>query len=198
MYKVCKTERSKQRQKYIEECFLKILKKKHYEDITVSEICILASIPRKAFYRYFETKEDVLDALIDHSLKSYAEYYDNKKEEKRTLKYELKCYFDFWLDEPLNGLLSALKKSNLIEKLYSHSKQIALGGFVNTNKFLPEESSWSQKQIFNFAVMGLLSVMLDWFNNGCKQSAEEMAVITSRLLNSPIFSNLEKLGIENE
>ena len=140
----------------------------------------------------------MLDALIEHTLKGYTEYCEIKKQERRTLKYELKCYFDFWLDEPMKGLLSALKKSNLIEKLYSHSKQIALGGFVNTNKFLPEESSWSQKQIFNFAVMGLLSVMLDWFNNGCKQSTEEMAVITSRLLNLPIFSNLDKLGIENE
>ena len=198
MYKVCKTEKSKQRQKFIEECFLKILKKKHYEDITVSEICISASIPRKAFYRYFETKEDVLDALIEHTLTGYTEYYEIKKQERRTLKYELKCYFDFWLDEPMKGLLTALKKSNLIEKLYSHSKQIALGGFVNTNKFLPEETSFNQKQIFNFAVIGLLSVMMDWFNNGCKQSTEEMALIASRLLNSPIFSNLDKLGIEND
>ena len=198
MRKICKKEQSINRQKDIEKVFLGLLLKKDYEDITICEICQVANIPRKAFYRYFETKEDVLDALIEHTLTGYTEYYEIKKQERRTLKFELKCYFDFWLDEPMKGLLTALKKSNLIEKLYSHSKQIALGGFVNTNKFLPEETSFNQKQIFNFAVMGLLSVMMDWFDNGCKQSTEEMALITSRLLNSPIFSNLDKLGIEND
>ncbi len=198
MYKTCKTERSIERQKLIEECFFKILKKKYYEEITVSEICLSANVPRKAFYRYFDTKEDVLDALLDHTLQAYSNYYDANQEEKRTLKNELNAYFKFWIKEPMNDLLKALKKSNLIDKLFKHSKKMVESGFINTGRFLPDENSWNQKQIFNFAIMGLISVMLDWYDGGCIQSTEEMASITSRMLYTPLFPKLEELGIAKE
>lgn len=198
MYKTCKTEKSKQRQRLIEKKFLKILNNKHYDDITVSELCLSAGIPRKAFYRYFETKEDVLNALLDHSLQEYKDYSGLKKSGQRILKVELKGYFDFWITEHMKELLKALKKSNLISKIYYHSKNMVESGFVNTNRFLPEESSWRQKQIFNFSIMGLVSIMLDWFDAGCVQSSEEMASIATRMLTTPLFPKLEELGIEKE
>lgn len=198
MYKICKTEKSKQRQKLIEKKFLKLLKNKHYEDITVSELCLLANVPRKAFYRYFETKEDVLNALLDHSLQEYEAYSAVNKSGQRILKVELTDYFNFWTTDHMKELLKALKKSNLVSNIYYHSKNMVESGFVNTNRFLPEESSWRQKQIFNFAIMGLVSIMLDWFDGGCVQSSEEMASIATRMLTTPLFPKLEELGIEKE
>ena len=198
MYKKCKTVRSKKRQKEIEQAFLKCLSQKLYEDITVIEICTVANIPRKAFYRYFETKEGVLHALIDHTLQGYEEYYQSIKKEKRTINGDLEAYFSFWLTEPRTSLLKALKKSDLIDSLYRYSKDLAESGFINTARFLPEENSWRQKQIFNFAITGLMTIMLDWFDGGCVQSTGEMAEVSRRILSSPLFPKLEELGIHNE
>ena len=198
MYKKCKTERSRKRQLEIEQAFLKCLSQKLYEDITVSELCVVANIPRKAFYRYFETKEGVLHALIDHTLQGYEEYYQAKRKDRRTINGDLEAYFSFWLTEPRTSLLQALKKSDLIDSLYKYSKDLANSGFINTARFLPEETKWRQKQIFNFAITGLMTIMLDWFEGGCVQSTVEMAEISKRILNSPLFPKLEELGILNE
>ena len=55
MYKLCKTEESCKRQALIEEVTLDLMHKKPFDEIKVSEICQYADIPRKAFYRYFDT-----------------------------------------------------------------------------------------------------------------------------------------------
>ena len=68
MYKQCKTERSAKRQREIELAFLNLMETTAYEDISVTLLCQSIDIPRKAFYRYFDTKEDALHALIDHTL----------------------------------------------------------------------------------------------------------------------------------
>ncbi len=198
MYKKCKTERSRKRQNQIEQAFLKLLSQKNFDNITVSELSSFANIPRKAFYRYFETKEGVLHALIDHTLQGYEEYYQATKKEKRTIIGDLEAYFSFWLTEPRTSLLIALKKSDLIDCLYKYSKDLADSGFINTSRFLPNEDLWSQKQIFNFAITGLMTIMLDWFEGGCVQSTVEMAELSKRILSTPLFPNLEELGIHTE
>lgn len=195
MYKKCKKATSIKRQKFIEEIFLKCLLIKHYEDITVSEICNLANIPRKAFYRYFETKEGVLHALIDHTLFSYEDFRSSIKTEKRTMKGDLETYFAFWTVEPRKSLLKALDKSDLVDHLYKCSKEMTGSGLINMSRFLPEEDAWTRKQIFNFTITGLITLMLDWFNDSCKQSTEEMAEIACRIISNSLVSKLEELGI---
>lgn len=74
MYKRCTTERAAQQQRRIEECLLNEMHKRDYRDITVSSLCEQAELSRKTFYRLFGSKDDVLQALIDHTLMDYAKY----------------------------------------------------------------------------------------------------------------------------
>ncbi len=196
MFKECKTIKSKERQKEIEKTFLGLLKNKDYEDITVIEICDTAKIPRKAFYRYFYCKEGLLNALIKHTLDGYQNYYKNFKQAKRTIKLELECFFSFWLQEHIKIFLNAIIKSSLIGHLLKFSREIP-NDAIDMAKFLPDDNSWQRMHVFNFAISGLMSIMLDWYNGGCKQSISEMADVASRLLGKPLFPNLDKIGIEN-
>ena len=75
MYKLCKTEQSATRQRAIENRLFDLLKQKSYEDITVTELCLEMSMPRKAFYRYFDSKEDTLCGLIDHTMSDYTGFF---------------------------------------------------------------------------------------------------------------------------
>ena len=68
MYKQCTTEITTARQRKLEQYFLELLKTSSYDHITVSDICTCANVPRGMFYRYFDSKKDALDALIDHTL----------------------------------------------------------------------------------------------------------------------------------
>ncbi len=198
MFKTCKTTKSLNRQKAIETAFLSLLKRKRFEDISVSQICEEIDIPRKAFYRYFNGKEGLLQALITHTLEGYQEYYTSLKQERRTIKGELECYFNFWITEPRKTLLTVLINSGLLEQLFTNSRKLPTNNFIDPSRFLPNETPYLRRQIFNFAISGLLSIMLDWFNGGCKESPKEMAKVSCRLLESPLFDNLENIGIYKE
>jgi len=71
MYKECKTERSLQRRIKIEECLIAQMRTKDYDQIHISDICREVGISRAVFYRYFETKFDVLDAWMDRRFSAY-------------------------------------------------------------------------------------------------------------------------------
>ena len=62
MYKLCKTEQSAARQRELEQSLAAMMLVRRYEDISVSEFCSYAGIPRKAFYRYFSSKDGALYA----------------------------------------------------------------------------------------------------------------------------------------
>ena len=107
MYKSCKTEQSARRQREIEEKFIQMLAIRHFDEIKIADLCAELNIPRKAFYRYFESKESVLKASIDHILLGYEVYRSNSSPTpRRTVSSELERYFEFWLTKPRVTLLN--------------------------------------------------------------------------------------------
>lgn len=197
MHKKCKTERSINRQKQIEGVFLKLLTKSAYEDISVSEICETANVPRKSFYRYFDCKEGVLNSLIEHVLQNYPYFYNDNKPSTRTVINELKCYFEFWLKEPQATLIKVLSKQNMLSKLLFYSLQFPTN-VMDLDKFFPNETPWYRTQILSFAVTGLMTLMFRWHENGAKESTLEMAQVACRILEKPLFPNLDDAGFLKE
>ncbi len=194
MYKLCKTERSAERQRQIEETLLSMMLTMQYDDITVSELCEGMSMPRKAFYRYFDNKDDCLRALIDHSLAEYWKFEDkNRKTEKRELLSELEIFFRFWREN--KRMLDALSKSDLLGMIIEISAS-SMGETVNIGKYLPEEGELMRRRIFQFAVCGLIFSVIDWYKSGFRSSTREMADAAVRMLSKPLFPNLDRLGFE--
>lgn len=194
MYKLCKTEQSAKRQREIEMTLMRQMQTKRFDDVSVSEICDEMKMPRKAFYRYFDSRDGALTALIDHTLHRFSEYsLATSVTEHRSLTRELESYFIFWKDN--RQLLDALEKSNLTGLLIQASISETVSDMVNLGKFLPEDSDWMRSQVFYFAVCGLTSLMLSWYRAGFKSSTEEMAKAACRMLSRPLFPGLESLGI---
>lgn len=191
MYKLCKTEQSAARQRQLEEGLLLTMAAMRYEDITVSDLCERIGVPRKTFYRYFDSKDGALHALLDHTLMQYegfnAVYLSG---EARTLQRELEQFFQFWVLH--KDLLDALDKSDisgmLIERAISH----ALSDTVMPKRFLPKDSLEMQKHITMFGVCGLMSMVLTWHHDGYPQSAAQMARVAARLIGQPLFPNAEQ------
>ena len=193
MRKICKKEQSINRQKDIEKVFLGLLLKKDYEDITICEICQVANIPRKAFYRYFECKESLLNSLILHTLQAYPAFKVGFVAEKRNIISELKDFFEFWLCEPQNSLIKVLMKNDFESLLLSHSLSFPTQ-FMDLDKFFPNETPKHRSHILKFAITGLMTLMFDWLKDGCKESTLEMANIARRMLEQPLFPNLSSMG----
>ena len=194
MYKLCKTEQSSRRQREIENELLDLMLIKPYAEISITELCKSLSMPRKTFYRYFDSKEDTLYALVEHTMSEYQNFSPSpNKNGVRTLMGEIENYYKFWICH--KPLLDALSKNNMLEKILEVSICFPVNDMVSLKKFLPEDSDWAREKIFQFAVCGLCFQMIDWYKSGFRTSISDMARISCRTLSKPLFPDLEKLGI---
>ena len=191
MYKLCKTEQSAARQKELEDGLLAAMSTRHYEEISVSDLCGQIGIPRKSFYRYFSSKDGALHALLDHTLMEYEGFTDpNFLGEQRTLHRDLERFFQFWIvHKPLLDALARSAMSGvLIERCVAH----ALTETVMPKRFLPQDTKEMQRQITMFGVCGLRSMVLTWHHDGYPDPARKMAEVAVRLLSQPLFPVAEQ------
>lgn len=186
MYKQCQTEQSAARQRQLEQGLLQVMQKRHYDEISVSDLCVELGIPRKSFYRYFTSKDGALYALIDHALMDYEvqstrpEFHDYLT----PLQYMAEV-FAYWMRE--KPLLDALAKSSLsgilIQRALEYSKEMdTLPHFMQiTDRRLREYGTM-------FTVCGLMTMIVQWHHDGFSKSVEEMAKLSMELFSKPLFS----------
>ena len=192
MYKVCKTERSAQRQRMIENTLLSLMKKSSYDSITITELCEAAGIPRKAFYRYFESKDAALHGLVEHNL---SDYHMDRVDPTvpRSLLGELEQFFIFWYEK--KELLDVLNKNELLGIIITASTEFPIGNMISLQRLLPDDDDRMRVLVFKFAIGGLISVMLDWYHGGFVDPVSDIAKRAVRILSKPPFPNLDKIGI---
>jgi len=186
MYKQCQTEQSARRQRELEQGMLQAMLKRQFDEISVSDLCDEIHVPRKAFYRYFSGKEGALYSMIDRALMDFeihstvAEMY-----EPETPMGYMEHVFIYWMEH--RELLDALKKSNLsgmlIQRALDFSQNIdAIPRFMLIgDKRLREYGTM-------FMVSGLMTMIVQWHNDGFSKSITEMAELTMQLLTKPLFS----------
>lgn len=191
MYKLCKTEQSAARQRELELALSEMMNLKRYEDITVSEFCSHVGIPRKAFYRYFSSKDGALYALMDHTMLEYEHYREPAVTgPERNLLRELESFYKFWRRQ--KPILDALEFSGLsgvlLERAISSTETVALQKHAAAG-----DSPFAQRQIIRFAVSGIMIMMVNWHHDGYRESPREMAELTARIVTSPMLPYLQDL-----
>ena len=191
MYKLCKTEQSARRQRELEQGLLAAMCTHHYEEITVSGLCDQMNIPRKSFYRYFSSKDGALHALIDHTLLEFEGFeISDGTAVKRTHHTDLERFFRFW--KARKGLLDALARSGISGTLVMRSIDHAMSDVGMPTRFLPQQERLAREHATMFGVCGLMSMVLNWHNNGFVLSESQMASIAVELLTKPLFAESDK------
>ena len=192
MYKQCKTAQSAARQRQLEMGLLQSMSVRNFEEISVSELCQRLQIPRKSFYRYFDSKDGALWALLDHTLQDYDTFVPEPgKTASKVNREELYRFFAFWQHQ--KKLLDALQRSGLSGVLIERTIRHALSRRIMHGRFLPEDSPEMQKQVTVFSICGLMSMVLTWHHSGYPQTAAEMAAVAARLLSRPLFSETDPI-----
>ena len=193
MYKLCKTEQSAQRQRTLELGLLSAIEKSDYDQISVSDLCDQLEVPRKSFYRYFDSKDGALQALLDHTLMEYEVYTGHiiSSSRVRTAHSEMESFFQFW--EQKKGLLDALQRSNLSNALIERALRYARSSGTIPRRFLSEDNQDNQHYLATFTVYGIMALVLEWHQAGYPQSASHMATLAVRLVSGPLFTNLNLL-----
>lgn len=189
MYKQCRTEQSASRQRILEQGLLKEMSQRHYDEISVSDLCARLEIPRKSFYRYFSSKDGALHALIDHALMDFQGFPTPAKgmDEAEGLR-DMEMVFSYWRNH--SQLLDALERSGLSGVLIERAINHALQEDVIPSRYLPDSERVIQEQVTSFAVCGLMSMVVRWHHEGFVQSVQEMGRISVRLVSQPLFPTI--------
>ena len=186
MIKQPKTQSAAQRQIQLEQALLTLMEAKGYAQITVTDICREADIPRRTFYHYFDCKEEVLHAVVDNMLHEcmlkVMLVLDGGID---ALKESLVRNFRFWQTEG-RAQLDLLLENDLAAEMID----CAMRWIEREHIGLPRRPGVTDKQI-EIAIMmgasGFFTLLIYWRRNGYRESPEEMADYATRFLSEPLI-----------
>lgn len=190
MYKLCKSEQSAARQRQLEQGLLKAMLTQQYEDISISDLCDQMGIPRKSFYRYFSNKDGALFALLDHTLMEFEQSsaVHTVRSGSKAIG-DLERFFQFWYDH--KDLMDALMRNRLSGMLVERATNHALHEHMMPRYLLNKDAA-IQQMALTFAICGLLSMVIQWHQNGYQEPADQMAYIATMMLTKPLVSGFDK------
>ncbi|MGN1317280.1 MAG: TetR/AcrR family transcriptional regulator [Acutalibacteraceae bacterium] len=154
----------------IELALLQLMKFKSFETINITEITKLAGVSRNAFYRNFNSKEDVIKQYCESVTKSF---FDSV-EEKYTYNYYVRLLYHF---QNQHEAIQIILDSNLIYILIDvFSKYTSI----------PDNNIKRKPYTDSYAAGGMLFVVLRWLKLGMPETPEELAktIISFKISNT--------------
>lgn len=162
-------------QKHYIGSLLSMMDKKQYSDITVQEISEKAGYNRRTYYRYFNSKEDILRLYCSHILGEMADMMQH--EESLTFQSGIIAYFSFWKNHI--DFLKLLQKNSLLHFLEDEQDNLFyhhVGVFVQPE--IPQQlelASPLSKYAFYFTSGGLWNTLVYWIKEEPQRTPTEIA-----------------------
>ena len=179
MYKQCATEESARRQRQLEQCLQELMLSGEYNQITVGDICDRAGISRKSFYRYFNSKEGCLYALVDHAVFDGASFYLPTYTDFSSQQVTHERFFRYWKEQ--HDLLSALTQNNLTVLLVERMLVYTVQEEREFRSAIPGSTGDAHERNL-FYIGGIMTLVIDWHRSGYQKSIFQMSKILSDLI----------------
>ena len=178
MYKHCNTEDSARRQRQLEQYLLELMEDVPYSGITIGQICQQAGISRKSFYRYFDSKDGCLFALLDHTIMDGASYYI--PEAGRELLASQMCVLicEYWQKQ--TPLLDVLEKNGLSLHLLQRMVRYILVEEPDFSHYMGIPQDCVMEHAV-YHVGGLMGLILTWHHEGYPKTVAQMGQILYQL-----------------
>lgn len=148
---------------------LKLLEKKEYKKITLSEIAIKAGVSRNAVYRNFSSKDLILKKYVNGITLDFA----NNLKSKNIKTYEQ------YVNELFSHLCSYAEISKIL--IESGLTDILYESFTVMKGFIVTDSD-IRDYYENYRIGGMYSIYLTWLESGCKESPKELSEIALKVI----------------
>lgn len=181
MYRHCNTEESAHRQRQIEQCLLELMTDTPYANITIGQICELAGISRKSFYRYFDSKDGCLHALLDHVIMDGSSYYMSEPGKSVTGPDLCIRIFEYWQRQTV--LLDALERDGQSIQILQRMIRYTLEEEPDYARHMGISKSSIIEHVV-FTVSGVMGLVLAWHHEGYQKNAEEMGKLLYEMTQS--------------
>lgn len=158
--------------------------KKPYESITVTELASKAGVSRMAFYRNYQSKDEI---VAEHVRKLYTDYTSELEHEGRTRFVDYAVRFFMYIAENEHFMRKALAAGfdwALLESIEDY-----VGSRSSLRVMDVDMSKFEDAQLRRFAAGGYLNVLEKWLAGGMVESPQEMGELTTsymRMLLGPI------------
>ncbi len=186
MEKLSQTPATQKRRALLEEALLELMRTKGYAQITVTDICRMAQIPRRTFYHYFDCKEAVLHAVVENMLtECNLEVMLEFDRGFEVMRESLIRNFRYW-QGPAKEKLDLLLDNDLSGEMM----HCALHWLESERLNLPWRTEMSNKEreiITMVGSSGFFTLLMYWRRNEYRETPEEMAEYAIRVLSEPLF-----------
>ncbi len=172
-YRHCITEESADRQRQFENALLELMGQKDLHKISIQEVCDRVGLSRKTFYRYFSSREECLNALVDHAILDYTQVSLHSDHMQTTLER----FYTYWKSQAV--LLDALYYSELGNLLFERAMLCASEEYGIRSCFLQDNGSYEHTIFF---ISGIFGVLMNWYTEGFQRSPAQIANSLSQLL----------------
>jgi AcrR family transcriptional regulator len=179
--------------KALKETFLKLLYQKQFDQITISEIVREANYNRGTFYANFETKEHLLDEVIQDALTEMINQIRNpyksiKKVNIKDLNTDNITLFKYFQENAkLYKLL--LSKHIRVDFRYQMAKAIEQMFIEEYEYELEEGTSISTKWLYIYRSHGIAGLIIRWIEEDFSTSPEYMSkqIVELMLTSTEVF-----------
>lgn len=157
----------------MDEALLRLLEKKDFEFITITEVCQKAGVNRSTFYLHYENMDDLLVETIEMINNRFNEAFNNKKVNASLASKEELFFID---DENLIPYLTFVKENKKIYKLinnkpYTFQSQAKLNSFYNDifDKVLEKYNVSKEEKdyVFSYYTFGTVAIIQKWLEKDC-------------------------------
>lgn len=151
----------------LETALLELMATKDISEISITELTKRAGVSRSAFYNNYKTLDTLLDSIVTRVINQVCDFI--KREYNKKTASEIYAKF-----------FERIKEANTSFKIF-------LDADINIDKFLVLENVFPASSIEKHYKMvakegAFYRIIVDWFQEGMKESPEEMGILCEKIL----------------
>lgn len=170
----------------IKDALLLILRTKRLNEVSISEICKVATVNRNTFYAHFATPEAVFDEIAEDYLTEEYALFNNCTTTKDVVVTACKHIM-----RHSNKILILLENRALqffIEKGVEYGEKTSIYVVDDKDKkFTPEV----MHMIHTYIVSGAVAIIIEWLHSGMKESPKEIGE-TVDLISTSLIAGIKQ------
>lgn len=164
-------ESNKLTKECLQTALIYLMNEKPFDKITITELVKRSGVSRMAFYRNYNTKEDILKEFSDYFLQKIAQSFEKQEYKENPYLW----YLNFFHSIQENAeIFALLLKADMPDSLTDPE-------ISTLERLHPAENTDDYYK--NLAFEGAFSkILLGWFYRGMKETPEEMSRLCMRLI----------------
>jgi len=156
-----------------------LINRMDYELITVARICQKATVSRNTFYRLFDSKADVMEAILKEKIElciSKSQVNLIWKEEEKRYEGDREAYltyFEYWKKE--EKLLNVLHKQHMFDRFYYIQNKYFTNDVMERISLSHDFGEILKRYYYKLLSFSTSSVIDEWAVSGFKETPQELA-----------------------